>query len=244
MTKPDARVALVTGANQGIGLETAQQLAQQGVTVLIGARNETSGQEAERQLQEKGLDVRFIHLDVTDQNTIDQAAKAIETTFGKLDILVNNAGINSPQDGELSTVTEATLREVFGTNFFGTFRVTQAVLPLLKKAEAARIVNVSSSLGSLTLASEPGTVEWSTPLLAYNTSKAAMNALTVRLAAELHDTAIKVNSANPGYTASNLNSFQGTQTLEEGAVASVRLALLPDDGPSSGFFSKDGNEPW
>ena len=244
MTKPDARVALVTGANQGIGLETARQLAQQGVTVLIGARNETSGQEAERQLQAKGLDVRFIHLDVTDQNTIDQAAKTIETTFGKLDILVNNAGINSPRDGELSTVTEATLHEVFGTNFFGTFRVTQAVLPLLKKAEAARIVNVSSSLGSLTLASEPGTVEWSTPLLAYNASKAAMNALTVRLAAELHDTAIKVNSVNPGYTASNLNNFQGTQTLEEGAVASVRLALLPDDGPSSGFFSKDGNEPW
>ena len=245
MTEPkNARVALVTGANQGIGLETARQLAQQGVTVLIGARNETSGQEAERQLQAKGLDVRFIHLDVTDQNTIDQAAKNIETTFGKLDILVNNAGINSPQDGELSTVTEATLREVFGTNFFGTFRVTQAVLPLLKKAEAARIVNVSSSLGSLTLASEPGTVEWSTPLLAYNASKAAMNALTVRLAAELHDTAIKVNSANPGYTASNLNNFQGTQTLEEGAVASVRLALLPDDGPNSSFFSKDGNEPW
>lgn len=247
--RTESRIALVTGANKGIGFETSRQLAKQGVTVLLGARNEARGQAAERQLKEEGLDVRFVLLDVTDQTTMTAVAKQFEADYGKLDILVNNAGINaqSSGDGPPSTAEEAALRQVFEVNVFGTFKVTKALLPLLKKAEAARIVNVSSGLASLTLASDHEGLMRKEPILrltGYNTSKAALNMLTIQLAAEVQDTPIKVNAVEPGYTATDLNGFQGTQTVEEGAAAQIKLALLPNDGPTAGFFSRDGVVPW
>ena len=247
--RTDTRVALVTGANKGIGFETSRQLAKQGITVLLGARDEARGRAAERQLKDKGLDVRFSLLDVTDQTTITAVAKQIEADFGKLDILVNNAGINaqSSGDGLPSTAEEAALRQVFEVNVFGTFKVTKALLPLLKKAEAAWIVNVSSGLASLTLASGQEGLrrkESVRLLTGYNVSKAALNMMTIQLAAELLDTPIKVNAVEPGYTATDLNGFQGTQTVEEGAAVPVKLALLPNDGPTAGFFGRDGVIPW
>ncbi|MCC5645896.1 SDR family oxidoreductase [Nostoc sp. CHAB 5824] len=239
------KVALITGANKGIGYEIARQLGSRGATVIVGARDIGRGEEAANKLRSNQIDARSVQLDVIDQKTIDSASKQIESEFGKLDILVNNAGIIS--DGDRlppSQVDIETLRHTYETNVFGVFAVTKALLPLLKKSTAGRIVNISSGLGSLTLNSDPNYEFANSKLLAYNSSKTAVNAITVVLAAELKDTPIKINAADPGFTATDINQYQGYRTVEQGAIAAVRLATLPDDGSSGGFFDENGVVPW
>jgi NAD(P)-dependent dehydrogenase (short-subunit alcohol dehydrogenase family) len=238
------KIALITGANKGIGLEVARQLGRNGCIVFAAARNPKLGQEAAAKLKMEGIDARFVELDVTRRETIGAAAALIEKDFGKLDILVNNAGIIDPGDGPPSTAHVEAVERVLQTNFFGALTVAQAMLPLVRKSGAGRIVNVSSGLGSLTFNADP---KWqNTPwvLIGYCASKAAMNMMTVQLANELRDTPIKVNSAAPGYTATDMNQNRGTQTVEEGASEIVHLSLLPADGPSGGFFDSAGRRAW
>ncbi|MEH2113040.1 SDR family oxidoreductase [Nostoc sp.] len=239
------KVALITGANKGIGYEIARQLGSRGATVFVGSRDIGRGEEAANKLRLNEIDARSIQLDVIDQKTIDSAGKQIESEFGKLDILVNNAGILSEGDRlPPSQVEVETLRHTYEINVFGVFAVTKTFLPLLKKSKAGRIVNLSSGLGSLTKNSDPNYEFANFKLLAYNSSKTAVNAITVLLAAELKDTAIKVNAADPGFTATDINQYQGYRTVEQGAIAAVRLATLPDDGSSGGFFDENGVLPW
>ena len=241
---PQQRIALVTGANKGIGFETARQIAATGATVLLGARNLQLGQQAAATLVGEGLDVRFLHLDTTDAATIATAASTIAADFGHLDILVNNAGIIVPGDGPVATTPIDTLEPTLRTNFIGSVAVTQALLPLLRKAPHASIVNVSSGLGSLTQAGDPNYFAVNNKFLAYAASKAALNMFTVHLAWELRDTAIKVNSSDPGYTATDLNAHHGTQTIPEGAAETIRLALLPANGPTGTYSDTAGPVPW
>jgi NAD(P)-dependent dehydrogenase (short-subunit alcohol dehydrogenase family) len=242
--KPDGSIALVTGANKGIGKEITRQLAAKGVFVLLGARDGARGQQAEADLRGQGCTVQFLPLDVTEQPSVDQAASYVESQYGRLDILVNNAGIaldwSRPSEAEIEA-----LHKTFETNVFGVFRVTKAMLPLLRKSKAGRIVNISSALGSVTLTADPhGPFQGRSMLLAYCSSKSALNMLTLQFANELDDSGIKVNAATPGYVATDMNQNQGTRTVEQGAATPVRLALLPDDGPTGGFFSDEGVVPW
>jgi NAD(P)-dependent dehydrogenase (short-subunit alcohol dehydrogenase family) len=237
-------IALVTGANKGIGLEVARRLAEAGLTVLMGARDARLGNAAATTLRASDLDTRYIEVDVLRRETNEAAAATIASDYGRLDVLVNNAGINDPADGPPSRATFDAVRRVMETNFLGAVAVTQAMLPLLRKAASARIVNVSSGLGSLTRNADPAWEFAQVKLLGYNASKAAMNMLTVQLAWELRGTKIKVNSSNPGFTATDLNGHRGYQTVEQGAAETVRLALLPDDGPTGGVFATSGPEPW
>lgn len=239
------RIALVTGANKGIGFEICRNLAGAGCAVLLGARNADRGQQAVLQLRHAGFqDVHFVYVDVTRHDTIRAAAEQIEVHYGHLDILVNNAGVNLRGDGLPSVADPSVVEEVFRTNFFGALRVTQTMLPLLRKSVAGRIVNISSGLGSLARSSEGMSPRSSYHLIGYSASKAALNMLTVHLAHELRDTKIKVNAANPGFTMTDMNDNRGTQPVEVGAIAATRLALLNDDGPTGGSFSKDGPERW
>ena len=239
------KIALVTGGNKGIGLEIVRNLAGAGSTVLLGARNAERGQGAVRQLKRAGLDdVHFLEIDVTRQETIAAAAKQIESEYGRLDILMNNAGINLRGDGLPGVADVDAVQKVFDTNFFGALRVAQTMLLLLRKSAAGRIVNISSGLGSLTFNSDPAWTGREVKLIGYNASKAALNMLTVHLAYEVRDTKIKVNSANPGYTKTDLNDNHGAQPVEVGAIEATRLALLDDDGPTGQSFSKDGPDPW
>ena len=239
------KIALVTGGNKGIGLEISRNLSNAGCTVLLGARNVERGQQAVQKLGQAGPGgVHFIEIDVTRQDTITAAAEQIESRYGHLDILMNNAGVNLHGDGLPGSAELSAVQKVFDTNFFGALRVAQTMLPLLRKSQAGRIVNVSSGLGSLTQNSDPSWFGYDVKLIGYNASKAALNMLTVHLAYELRDTKIKVNSANPGYTKTDLNDNKGTQPVEVGAIEATRLALLDDDGPTGGSFSKDGPDPW
>ena len=239
------RIALITGANKGIGFEVARQLSKDyGMTVLLCARDEQRGREAEAKLQGEGSDVKFLHLDLNDHTTQEAARRFIEETFGRLDILVNNAGIALDARERPSEVDIETLRKTFDTNFFGTISVTQALLPLILKSDAGRIVNVSSGLGSLTQHSDPGWKFYGVKPLAYNSSKTALNAFTVMLAHELRETKIKVNSADPGFTATDLNGHRGNRTVEQGASIIVELATLPSDGATGGYFDENGIVPW
>ena len=238
------RIALITGANKGIGLQVARELALSGYTVLIGARAESLGHEAAVKLQEKGLRVLNVQLDVTDAASIQAAASMIQERFGKLDVLVNNAGISIDAGARPSQLSIEVLRKTFETNVFGAFAVFQAMLPLLRNADAGRVVNVSSGLGSLTFNSDPKHMYASTKFLAYNSSKTTLNAFTVQFAHELKDTSIKVNAADPGFTATDLNSQCGTRSVEQAARVIVRLATLPASGPTGGFFDEDGPVPW
>jgi NAD(P)-dependent dehydrogenase (short-subunit alcohol dehydrogenase family) len=238
------KTALVTGANKGIGYEVARQVAASGCTVLLGARNQTLGEEAAAKLVAEGLDVRYIAIDLTVPATIATAADRIAADFGHLDILVNNAGIVTPGDGPPTACSPDAIEKTLRVNFLGSVAVTQAMLPLLRKAPSARIVNVSSGLGSLTLNGDPAWPYAAHKYLGYSASKAALNMLTVQLAYELRDTSIKVNSADPGYTATDLNGHSGTQTIPEGAAEAIRLALLPDDGPSGTYSNREAVVPW
>ncbi len=224
-------IALVTGANKGIGLETARQFGARGFTVLAGARDSERGLEAERALRANGADARFVPLDVTGDASVRGAADWIEREYGRLDILVNNAGIalgNPPSETDL-----AVMHKVYEVNVFGVIRVTNAMLPLLRRAPAARIVNVSSEVGSISAQTDPASPLARIPAsLAYPSSKSALNMITAMYARELRDTPIKVNAANPGYTKTDLNRNSGFRSVTEGAEASVYLATLPADGPS------------
>ncbi len=244
MASAPTRVALVTGGNKGIGFEIARRLSDAGLCVLLGARNPILGEAAAAALGGSHGDVRFLELDLGRPETIHDAVDRIEEEFQRLDVLVNNAGVVDPGDGSPGVAGLDAVRRVMETNFFGTLAVTQAMLPLLRKSASGRIVNVSSGLGSLTWNSDPGWEHAQVKLLGYNASKAAVNMLTVQLAAELANTPIKVNAADPGYTATDLNGHRGHQTVEQGAAEAIRLALLPDDGPTGGFFSSAGPDPW
>jgi NAD(P)-dependent dehydrogenase (short-subunit alcohol dehydrogenase family) len=237
-------IALVTGANKGIGFEIARQLGRRGMTVYVGARDTGRGTEAGEKLQAEGIAARFIELDVLREETIRAAAATIHSAHGRLDVLVNNAGLADRGDGPPSRTNLDSVRRTLLTNFVGPAAVAQAMLPLLRRSPAGRIVNVSSGLGSLAQNADAGWEFAQVKYLGYGASKAALNMLTVQLAYELRDTPIKVNAADPGYTATDLNDHRGTQTVEEGAAEAVRLALLPADGPTGGYFSSTGPVPW
>ena len=243
-TDHTGKVALVTGANKGIGFEVSRQLAARGMTVLMGARNPQLGEEAATKLGAEGLTVKAIELDVTRRETIASAASAIEKEYGRLDVLVNNAGIADRTDGPPGKVDIDAVRRVLEVNFYGPLQVTQAMLPLVRKADAGRIVNVSSGLGSLTLNADPSSPFAEYKLLGYNGSKALLNMMTVQLAYELRDTKIKVNAVNPGYTATDMNANSGTQTVAEGSEEIVRQATSGEDGVTGGFSSREGVDPW
>ncbi len=236
-------IALVTGANKGIGLEVARQLGQRGHTVLLGARDTLKGEQAAATLRGEGLEVHFLQLDVTDDSSVALAAATIRQRFGKLDVLVNNAGVQI-DDLPPSQISLKALHRTFDTNVFGAVRVTQALLPLLKSSSAARIVNMGSAMGSLTLTSDPQNLRSNYWQLGYAASKAALNAVTVQFANELRASGIKVNAADPGYVATDLTGQQGFNSVQDGAIPVVRLATLEADGPTAGFFSIDGKMPW
>ncbi len=243
-------IALITGANRGIGFETARQLGKQGIKVLIGARSEEKGKEAEATLKAEGLDVEYIDIDVDNTATHAAAAKTIEEKYGKLDILINNAGIFLAEefdaDGGMvpaSKTSQETFRKTFDTNFFNTIDVTQALLPLVKKSDAGRIVFLSSGLGSLGLHSDPTSEIYNYKVPAYNISKTALNGYVVHLAHELKDTNIKVNTAHPGSVVTDMNA-NGQIPVEEGAKTSVDLATLPADGYSGKFIHLGQELPW
>ena len=238
------KVALVTGANKGIGFEVSRQLAALGMTVLMGARNPQLGNEAAAKLGAEGLKVKAFELDVTRPETIASAASAIEKEYGRMDVLVNNAGIADRTDGPPGKVDIDAVRRVLEVNFYGPLQVTQAMLPLVRKAESGRIVNVSSGLGSLTLNADPSWPFAEYKFLGYNGSKALLNMMTVQLAYELRDTKIKVNAVNPGYTATDMNANSGTQTVAEGSEEIVRQATSGEDGVTGGFSSREGVDPW
>ena len=242
------KIALITGANRGIGFETARQLGQLGIKVLLGARSEEKGKEAAETLKNEGFDVEFIQLDVDDTKTHQSAAKQIEEKFGKLDILINNAGIfiDESENGvpvQASKTSLDVFRKTFETNFFNTIAVTQQFVPLIKKSEAGRIVFLSSGLGSLNLHSDPTSEIYNWKVPAYDVSKTALNGYVVHLAYELKDTPIKVNTAHPGLVGTDMNA-NGQIPVEEGAKTSVALATLPADGYTGKFIYLDNELPW
>jgi len=245
-----AKVALITGANKGIGLETARQLAAQGVFVLIGARDLTKGEAAAKTLQSEGLKVRAVKINVAERADHVAIAELIEKDYGKLDILVNNAGVMfdnfDPSDprNETSSTSREVLQKTLDTNFFAVVSLTQTLLPLIAKSEGGRIVNVSSILGSLTLHATKGSPIYDAKTFAYDTSKAALNSFTVHLAHELAGTKIKVNSAHPGWVKTDMGTDAAPMNVVDGAKTEVWLATLPEDGPTGGFFHMQDALPW
>ncbi|AVF05735.1 MULTISPECIES: SDR family oxidoreductase [Devosia] len=249
----NTRIALVTGANQGIGLQIVTDLAANGLTVLLASRNLERGKAAAQKLEG---DVHPIQLDVTDEASIRAAAALVEQKFGRLDILINNAAISRANGQHTETMQDyikrsrATLisvdevRTIWETNVFGVLTVTQAFVPLLRKSDAARIVNVSSGLGSLAFNSTPNPYR-ATFNPGYGASKTALNAITLAFAIELEEEGIKVNAVTPGFTATALNNYEGTDTVEQGAAEAVRVALLGSEGPT-GTFTGSVNQtyPW
>lgn len=239
-------IALITGANKGIGFETARALGSAGITVLLGSRSPERGEKAAAELTADGLDARFVHLDVTDEDSIRQAAGRLD----QLDILVNNAGIAPDEASVLPSATPiSALRHTYETNVFGVVAVTNAMLPLLRRSPEGRIVNVSSELGSLALLTDPDSPFFPLNLLAYNSSKTALNGITIAYAKELADTPIKVNAANPGYCATDLNAHTGFRSAAQGAAEIVRLATLTPDGPTGTFTGGSNDQlgaplPW
>ncbi|HUZ95622.1 MAG TPA: SDR family oxidoreductase [Edaphobacter sp.] len=240
------KVALITGANRGLGLDTARKLGQQGITVLVAARDLAKSEATAATLKKEGIDARAIKLDVNNPADYAAAAKSIEKDFGVLDILVNNAGIFLDNRGpnETSTTSEDVLRKTFDTNFFAVVSLTQELLPLLRKSKAGRIVNLSSILGSLTLHATKGSYVYDAKTFAYNASKAALNAFTIHLAHELANTKIKVNSAHPGWVKTEMGGEGAMLEIEDGVKTSVQLATLPEDGPTGGYFHMGESLPW
>lgn len=244
-------IALVTGANQGVGYQIAKALAANGYTVFVGSRNLNNGEKAAAEI---GENARAIELDVTLQSTIAAAAERIEKEYGRLDLLVNNAGISNAgkpgrtledmmKDGYATTASLDEVRTVWETNVFGVIAVTQEMLPLLRKSDAARIVNVSSGLGSLTWIADPATWAREHFGIVYAASKTALNAITLAFAIELEKENIKVNATSPGFTATALNNFQGTDSVEVGSREPIRVAL-ETDGPTGTFTGPDSPLPW
>ncbi|GGM50543.1 SDR family oxidoreductase [Dactylosporangium sucinum] len=232
-------IALVTGANKGIGYEIAAGLGALGWRVGVGARDEARREAAVEKLRAAGVDAFGVPLDVTD----DESAAAAARQLDRLDVLVNNAAITGGMPQTPTTVDPATMRTVVETNVIGVIRVTNAMLPLLRRSPRPRIVNMSSTVGSLTRQAAGG--DDTGPIsAAYAPSKTFLNAVTVQYAKELHGTNILINAGCPGYTATDLNAFRGFRTPEQGAQIAIRLATLPDDGPTGGFFDDDGEIPW
>jgi len=231
-------VALITGGNKGIGRAVVEGLARRGMTVMLGARDEQLGRRAAEELAGAG-DVRFVQLDVTDPVSVHRAATVIEHDCGRLDVLVNNAGINAGHDRPRDTTADP-MRKTFETNVFGVVTVTHEFLKLLLQSPAGRIVNVSSHLGQL--GTRTGIA--GTPIMAYSTSKTALNAVTIQYARDLADTPVKVNAAAPGFTATDLNNHRGTRTPAEAAAIIIRLATLDADGPTGGFYDDKGPVAW
>ncbi|MDB5085991.1 MAG: dehydrogenase [Bacilli bacterium] len=240
----NSKIVLITGGNKGIGFETARQLGHLGFTILLGSRDETKGKEAMAALKTENINAKVITLDVTDLDTIQSAVKQIDDQYGSLDVLINNAGLSLDGGVPPSQLELVNLRMTYETNVFGMFSVTKAMLPLIKKSPAGRIVNLSSGLASLTLNSDPESEFYGLNLLAYMSSKTAINALTVLFAKELRDTSIKINSADPGFTSTDLNGHRGYRSVEQGASIVVKLATLANDGPTGGFFDENGVVPW
>lgn len=238
------KTVLITGANKGIGFETAKQLAQSGYFVYAGSRDKAKGEEAVKRLNDLGIsNAAFIELDVTNIDSIEKAKHALESKIGSLDVLINNAGISGGQPQNLSSIKMDDLRKVFDTNFFGAVQTTQQFIQLLKKSKSPRIVNVSSGLGSLTIHSDTQNSNYKI-YDAYSCSKTALNAFTVMLANEFRGTNFKINSITPGYTATDLNNFKGTQTVEHAAKIIVKYATLDNGGPTGKFLKEDGEVDW
>jgi NAD(P)-dependent dehydrogenase (short-subunit alcohol dehydrogenase family) len=250
---PNGRIALVTGANQGIGFQVAKELVANGVTVFVGARNRARGETAAKEI---GSDAIALQLDVTDRVSVDAAAERIRTEFGRLDLLVNNAAISNTTKGDLSiaeyvkrtrasNVSIDEIRAVWETNVFGVLAVYQAMLPLLRESSDARIVNVSSGVGSLTANADPTHPYHANYGPVYPASKAALNAMTLAMMIELESTGIKVNLVSPAFTKTNLNGYAGTETVEDGSREVVRVALLGPDGPTGTFTRWENTAiPW
>jgi len=237
-------IALVTGANKGIGYEIAAGLGALGWSVGVGARDAERLDAAVAKLRAGGADAFGVPLDVTDDDSVAAAAQMIEERAGRLDVLVNNAGVTGGMAGQTpSTADIAAVRAAVETNVFGVIRVTNAMLPLLRRSASPRIVNMSSGVGSLTRQSTPG-AETGPISVGYAASKTYLNGVTVQYARELRDTNILINAGNPGYCATDLNGFRGTRTPEQGAAIGIRLATLPDGGPTGGFFEDEGTVPW
>lgn len=232
--------ALITGANRSIGLETAKQLAKEGVFVYLGSRNIEKGKAVAKELNESGFQhIKAIEIDVTNPSTVSSARDAIGKEQGKLDILINNAGISGdfPQQATSTAIDE--IQKVFATNFFGAVGVTQAFLALLKKSDSPRISNVTSGLGSLALHSDPAWQYYNVKPVAYVSSKAALNAYTIVLAYELKDLPFKVNAIDPGYTATDFNHHRGPGTIKSAASFIVKHTLTDENAPTGKFFSND-----
>lgn len=234
------KIALVTGANKGIGFAIARGLGAEGFRVAVGARDAARGETAVQQLREEGTDAFGVALDVTSDQSVIAATTALEAEAGRLDVLVNNAGIAGRVEGgaqDPSTLDLEVLRTVLETNVYGAVRVTNAVLPLLERSAAPRIVNMSSDMGSLQLHTGP-------LMAAYASSKTMLNALTVQYARRFEETPVIVNSACPGYVATDFTGHAAPRSPGQGAAIALRLALLPDEGPRGGFFNEDGPIPW
>lgn len=246
MSKTTGKIALITGANKGIGLETAKQLGKLGVTILVGARDLAKGEAAAEVLRGMGVDARAIKQDVVNEADRAATAKLIEQEFGRLDILINNAGVmlDGRLRNETSTTSAKVLRETFETNFFAVVELTQILLPLIRKSDAGRIVNLSSILASLTLHATKGSPIYNAKTFAYDASKAALNSFTIHLAHELSGTKIKVNSAHPGWVKTDMGGDGAQMEIVDGAKTSVQLATLPADGPTGGYFHIGESLPW
>lgn len=241
------KVALITGANKGIGFETARQLGKLGITVVVGSRDASKGDAAAAKLRAEGIDAQPLKLDVTEQKDRDAAVNFLQEKFRKLDILVNNAAI--AVDGgwgknTTSNTSEKTLEKTFETNLFGPVALTQALLPLIRKSPAGRIVNLSSILASNTLHSDPKSPIYNSKAFAYDASKSALNAFTIHLAHELRDTKIKVNSAHPGWVKTDMGTDAAPMEIVDGAKTSVALATLAQDGPNGAFIHMGKPLPW
>jgi NAD(P)-dependent dehydrogenase (short-subunit alcohol dehydrogenase family) len=240
------KVALITGANRGIGFETAKQLGKTGVTIVAGARSTQAAEETAAKLKAQGIDAYGIQLDTTSAADRAAAAKYLEEKFGKLDILINNAGVAASTGfaNVTSQVADEELRRIFDTNLFAVVALTRELLPLLKKSDAGRIVNLSSILGSLGLHADPSSPIFNFKSFAYDASKSALNAYSIHLAHELKDTPIKVNSAHPGWVKTDMGTDAAPMEIPDGAKTSVALALLGADGPSGRFIHLGQELPW
>jgi len=242
-----SKIALITGANRGLGLEAARQLAGEGFTVILGARDLEKGEAAAQSLRESGFDAHTVQLEVSNPASVENAAREVGEEFGHLDALINNAGANFEFTAHIFSPSALTLdafKQTYETNVFGAFSVLKAFLPLLQKSQAPRVVNVSSTLGSLTEQLNPESGYYGVNTLAYNSSKTALNALTVAFAKELRDTPIKINSACPGWVKTDMGSEAAPRDLQEGPRIFVTLATLPADGPTGKFFDENGPIAW
>lgn len=246
-----SKVAFVTGANRGIGFETALQLAEQNIFVVVGARNSIEGEQAAKAIRDQGFKADFLKFDSESHDDVASCFDFFQKKFGKLDILVNNAGIfldeadaSAHHENNTSGCSPEMLKKTFEVNFFSVVNLTQKLLPLILKSEAGRIVNVSSILGSLTLHADPTGILWDSKYFCYDASKSALNAFTIHLSHELRNTEVKVNSAHPGWVKTKMGGESATMTVKEGAKTSVQLALLNEDGPTCGFFNLNKEIPW